>query len=386
MKLPFRIPALLALLTSILVPAAHAQKPLITAYVFPQNSALQPGQIDPQRITRINYAFANIEDGKLVAGFPTDPANFAMLDGLRKDNSALTILVSVGGWLWSGQFSSVALTPQSRLRFIQSAVEFITRYHLDGLDVDWEYPGEPGAGHAFRSEDKQNFTLLLKELREAFDAEAHKNGRKLYLTIAAGASSDFLSHTEMSVVQRHIDTVNLMAYDFYISGSEPVTGHNAPLYTNPADPQKESADASLRAFEAAGVPAPKLVLGVPFYGQAWSDVPEKAHGLYQPGKQTRNAFTPFSLIESSMLDHGFTRYWDPVSKVPWLYNAQQRTFVSYEDPESLKLKCDYVLNHHLAGIMFWHYADDSSGKLLGAIDEKLRTTAGAQPTAVTKHP
>jgi len=346
------------------------QAPLVIAYVFPQYATLQPGQIDAHAVTRINYAFANIQDGRMVAGYPNDAANLTLLAGLRKDNPSLTILVSVGGWLWSGQFSDAALTEQSRQRFIQSAVDFINLYHLDGLDIDWEYPGMPGAGHPFRTEDGQNFTILLKELRSQFDKEA-KNGRRLYLTIAAGASDDYLAHTPMAEAQRYLDTVNLMAYDYYEPGAGPITGHHAPLYTNPADPIKVSADASVRVFESAGVPAHKLILGVPFYGHMWGDVADRDHGLYQPGKPVPNAYAPFSLIDSGPLNQGFTRYWDAVSSVPWLYSAEKQIFVSYEDVQSLTAKCRYIRAQKLGGVMFWSYSNDSDGKLLKTLDTEL---------------
>lgn len=350
-------------------PATHG--PQVIAYVFSPGAVLQPNQIDPHSVTRINYAFANIQDGRVVLGHPYDSANLALLTSLRKENPSLTILISVGGWLWSGGFSDAALTEQSREHFIQSAVDFIGLYDLDGLDIDWEYPGLPGAGHAFRSADGQNFTILLKELRGKFDSAATKTGRRLLLTIAAGAEDDYLAHMEMAESQKYLDTVNLMAYDYYEPGSGSMTGHHAPLFTNPGDPLKVSADTSVRAFEKAGVPAQKLVLGVPFYGHMWGEVADRNHGLYQPGKPIPNAYAPFSLIDSSMLNQGFTRYWDSVSSVPYLYSPEKQVFVSYEDVESVSAKCRYVLVKKLGGMMFWSYSNDSEGKLLKAIDGVL---------------
>ena len=127
-----------------------AARPVVAAYVFAENRALTPGEIDAKKLTRVNYAFANIAEGRIVEGAPTDAANLAALTALKKDNPQLTVLVSVGGWLWSGRFSDAALTPASRAVFIDSVEAFITRYHLDGLDVDWEYPGMSGAGNTFR--------------------------------------------------------------------------------------------------------------------------------------------------------------------------------------------------------------------------------------------
>ncbi len=295
--------------------------------------------------------------------------NFAVLLALKRKNPALTVLVSVGGWLWSDKFSDMALTRESRKLFIESAVEFLERYQLDGLDIDWEYPGMPGAGHTFRPEDKQNYTLLLKELRKRFNHEEKRLHRRLFLTIATGASSQFLAHTEMDQVQKYVDTVNLMAYDYYEPTDDKVTGHHAPLFTNPADPKHISADQSVREYEQAGVPAAKLVLGVPFYGHVWGEVPDQNHGLFQPGKEVPNYYAPYNDISGAWLNQGFTRYWDDVASVPYLYNPAKQIFVSYEDPQSLALKCKYVLEHKLAGVMFWEYWSDSSGALLGAIDD-----------------
>jgi chitinase len=349
--------------------------PIVLAYVFPQANVLQPGQIDALSLTRINYAFANIADGRMVTGFANDAANFAYLTGLRKTNPSLKIFVSVGGWLWSTNFSDVCLTESSRQRFIESVIVFLTLYELDGLDIDWEYPGLPGAGHPFRNEDKQNFTTLLKELHKRFDQDAKKTGRPLLLTIAAGASDEYIAHTEMEKVQKYVDTVNLMGYDYYEPDSDAITGNHAPLFTDPADPKKISVDASVRAFEQAGVPAEKILLGAPFYGHVWGNVAAQNNGLFQPGKKIPSAYAPFSAIESTMLNNGFVRYWDSMASVPYLYNPDKQIFVSYEDPQSLAAKGAYVLNHKLGGIMFWDYSGDPSGKLLSAINLSLRSSS-----------
>jgi chitinase len=350
-----------------------AARPVVAAYVFAENRALTPGEIDAKKLTRVNYAFANIAEGRIVEGASTDAANLAALTALKKDNPQLTVLVSVGGWLWSGRFSDAALTPASRAVFIDSVEAFITRYHLDGLDVDWEYPGMSGAGNTFRPEDKQTYTLLLKDLRHRFDRMAGELHRPLYLTIAAGASSEFLEHTEMSVVAEYVDTVNLMAYDYYEPENGKPTGNHAPLFTDPADPKAVSADRSVREFQKAGVAARKLVLGVPFYGHVWGQVPATNHGLFQPGQPVPNVYANYAAIESTMLGHGYSRYWDAAASVPFLYNAEKQIFVSYEDPESLTAKCKYVKKQHLKGVMFWDYEGDPSGVLLDAIDTALKS-------------
>jgi chitinase len=349
-----------------------AAEPVVAAYVFAGGRVLTPGEIDAKKLTRVNYAFANIAQGRMVEGAPADAVNLAALSALKKDNPHLTVLVSVGGWTWSGGFSDAALTPASRSVFIDSVEAFITRYHLDGLDVDWEYPGMSGAGNTFRPEDKQTYTLLLKALRCRFDTMAGTLHRPLYLTIAAGASSEFLEHTEMSEVAKYVDTVNLMAYDYYEPEAGKPTGNHAPLFIDPADPKAVSADRSVREFEQAGVAARKVVLGVPFYGHVWGQVPATNQGLFQPGQPVPNAYATYAAIVSTMLGQGYTRHWDAAASVPYLYNADKQIFVSYEDPESLAAKCKYVKKQHLKGVMFWDYESDPSGALLDAVDSGLK--------------
>ena len=169
----------------------------------------------------------------------------------------------------------------------------------------------------------------------------------------------------------------MMAYDYYEPDSDAMTGHHAPLYTNPADPKKISDDSSIQMYEKAGVPAEKIVLGVPFYGHVWGQVPATNHGLYQPGKEIPHGYASYGKGPDEMLKNGFTRYWDSAASAPYLYNADKQIFVSYDDPESLALKCKYVLSHHLRGIMFWDYEGDSTGALLNAVNAGLGKSSSA---------
>lgn len=360
-------------------PAAPPGDRVIIAYLFPQERVIHPAEIAAEKLTHINYAFADIKGGKVVEGFSHDAENFKVLAGLRKKHPHLRILVSVGGWTWSGAFSDMALTPKSRLLFVESAVDFVRRHDLDGFDVDWEYPGLPGNGNVHRPEDRANFTALMAELRAALDAQAKKTSRRYLLTFAAGASAEFLANTEMDTVQASVDFVNLMTYDFREAGGDPLAGHHANLFQQQSDPKKVSADRAVREFLAAGVPSEKLVLVVPFYGRAWGEVEAKDNGLYQPGKALAEPLdTKYPSLAGLVGKGGWVREWDDVAQAPFLWNADKRTFVSYEDPESLRRKCRYVREMGLAGVMFWEYTVDSTGQLLGTLFTELRARAGAK--------
>src|SRR6267154_441453 len=381
MTITLRIPSAVLLLCLAFSPLSFARVPpkkAVVAYVFVKDAVLGPNDVAAGSLTRVNYAFANIEHGKIVEGFAHDRENFQVLHDLKQVNPELQIVVSVGGWTWSGAFSDMVLTAVSRKKFIDSAVQFVRDHQLDGLDVDWEYPGFIGNGNVFRPQDKQNYTLFLKELRSRFDIEGKRLGRHLVTSIAVGASAEFISNTEMSQVQRYLDSVNLMSYDYYESSSDATTGHHAPLYTNPTDPKHVSADASVKLFEQAGVPAHKLILGVPFYGRAWADVGDTNHGLYQPGKKA-TVWATYHDIAGTFLSSGFVRYWDSAASAPYLYDPATRMFVSYEDPESIAAKCQYDLKEDLGGIMFWDYLSDTADHaLLNSINRGLARKPGGK--------
>jgi chitinase len=268
----------------------------------------------------------------------------------------------------------MAITRKGRRRFVDSATRLLLRHDLDGLDIDWEYPGLPGYGNPHRPEDKASFTALMAELRARLDREGAKRGRRYLLTFAAGAFPDFLAHTEMDKVQASVDFVNLMTYDFREAEAEPLAGHHANLYAHPADARQLSADRAVRDFLAAGVPPGKLVLGVPFYGRPWGEVEAKDRGLYQPGKPLAERMDT-SYTGLAGLPAGYERVWDDVAQAPFLWNAEKRVFISYEDAESLRRKCGYVREHGLAGVMFWEYYADRTGALLGTLFAELRGRA-----------
>jgi chitinase len=345
----------------------------IIGYIYSPNRPLIADNVAAEKLTHINYAFANIKDGLMVEGFAGDAENYRILNGLKERNPKLKILVSVGGWTWSGGFSDMALTPQSRKRFIDSAVAFLERHKLDGLDVDWEYPGQKGLNNTNRPGDKGNCTALMAEARAALDAAGKAAGKRYLLTMATGANDAWIEHTEMDKLQASLDFVNIMTYD--MAGDwNPTTAHHASLFTNPANSAGGSCARSADRFQAAGVPAKKIVLGTPFYGKTWGEVPPAENGLHQPGKRlTERLSANFRDIKTNLEGKGgFVRYWDDAAKAPFLYNAEKRIFITYEDEESIDLKARYVKERGLGGIMFWEYNGDYEGRLLDAINRVMR--------------
>jgi chitinase len=355
----------------------------------------QVKDIDSSKVTHINYAFANIQDGEIVLGDPWADVqkpfggdevslikgNFGQLIQLKKSHPNFKTIISVGGWSWSGNFSDAALTPESRSKFAKSAVQFLRDYQFDGVDLDWEYPVSGGLDtNITRPADKQNYTLLLKRIREEFNKAGKVDGKHYLLTIAAGASSSFVANTELSEIAKIVEWVNLMAYDFHGSW-ENVSGHDAPLYEDPKAPETSKGlndDSAVKSYLLAGVPSDKIVLGIPFYGKGWTGCTNVARGEYQtcmsPSKEGtwEPATFDYTDIENNYLNkNGFQSFWNGKTKVPFLYNKKTGTFITYENEKSIGYKADYIKSNQLGGAMIWEISGDRNLTLLNRLSSSL---------------
>ena len=365
--------------------------PAWATYESENVKAFEVSNIPGNKVTHINYAFANVAGGKCVLGdsyADTDKAfagdtmgsgalrgNFNQLIKLRNANPRLKTLISVGGWSWSGNFSAVAASISSRKAFAASCVKFMKQYKFDGIDIDWEYPVSGGL-QSGSPKDKPNFTLLLKELRLQMDASERNDKREYFLSIAASASKSIINNIEVKVVGNTVDWINLMTYDYH-GGWEAVTGHNSPMGQGSMDPATKglTVKGTLNTYLCAGVPASKLILGVPFYGRGWQSVAKANGGLFQSGTGADIGTRELGIFEYSDIKANYLptmkRYWDSDAQVPYLYDGARGLFISYDDPQSIKIKANYVNSMGLGGAMFWEASNDSDGELLGVLYSTL---------------
>lgn len=327
--------------------------------------------ISASKVDVINYAFGTLDDhARIVLRSPHAESSLARLVGLRRENPALKVMLSVGGW-GAGHFSEAALTDASRRQFAEDAAGLIERHDLDGVDVDWEYPTLAGGGISHRPEDKRNFSLLLETVRHRLDQLGKQHGGRHYFLTIAAADGEFVAGIELARAARSLDWFNLMAYDFHNSLT-PTTGHHAGLYPSKIDPPGDRAAAkAVRQYLDAGVPAGKLVLGVPFYGRAFADVVPEHDGLQQAYGKFFGAPSWRELVADYIGQHGYVRHWDEQAQVPFLWNAKTRTFVSYEDPQSLRIKTAFIRDRHLGGAMYWEQSLDQNDELLDVLDSGL---------------
>ncbi len=335
--------------------------------------------IDVSGITHINYAFGNIRDGEAVFdttkidGKMLTPDDIEKLNSLKSKNPKLKVLVSIGGWSWSGGFSDAALTEDSRTRFAKSCAKFVKDFNLDGIDLDWEYPNQTGAGNIHRPEDIKNFTLMLKAVREELDKMAGEEGRNKHylLSIATGADQAYVDNTELGKLDEYLDFLNIMTYDFY-NGLHTVNGHHSNLYSS-AHPELDmnSVVNAVDIHTEAGFPAEKMNLGIPFYGRIWKGVKADRDQILFNEAETVGMGIDYVDFYQNINANGYTRYWDEQAKAPYLWNAEKKEFISYEDEESIAAKIKYLKKRGLAGVMFWEYSADHEKTLLNAVLSNL---------------
>lgn len=338
------------------------QKNLVIGYIETQNLVLLRDR-DIQCLDVINLAFAAVKDH----GVTWDPMGHSdILKRAKVLNPDLKIVLSIGGW-GCGGFSEAASTKEGREVFAASAAALMKEYNLDGLDIDWEYPCVGIAGIACSDNDKENFTLLIKRLREELDVITD---RVCTLSIAAGGDSYYLRCTQMDQIVQYLDYVMLMTYDLR-GGFSVQTGHHTNLYTSNADLSAASTDNAVRIFEQAGVAKEKLVIGAAFYSRIWEGVPDRNRGLVQMAETTGGYGPDYGVLVKDYIDkNGYTRYWDEEAKAPYLFNG--RSFISYDDKESIQYKINYIKDRKLAGIMFWEYSQDGTHTLIPLMAEKLK--------------
>jgi chitinase len=353
-------------------------------------------------LTHINYAFGVIspQENKCVLGDPVADVQkfyganesfdhkpdlkdalhgaFGQFLKLKQQYPHLKVLISIGGWNGSARFSDVALTEETRQHFVASCIAlYFQKYPgvFDGVDIDWEYPVSGGA-QAGRPEDKHNFTLLLSEFRRQLDLQGQADGKQYLLTIAAPAGPGVYANLELDQIHKVLNWINLMTYDFH-GAWDKSTNFNSPLFKSSTDPSTDpvvrnqfNVDATVQGYLAAGVPSQKLVIGVPFYGRGWQGVADINHGLYQqatgaaPGRFEPGVFT-YSEIKNNYLPT-YQQYWQEQAKVPWIYDPAKGIMITYENPQSVALKAEYVNSNHLSGMMFWELSNDGAELLTAA--------------------
>lgn len=316
-----------------------------------------------QKLTHLIYSFLHLQNDTLTFWNEQQRNTVMQLADLKKQYPHLKIMVSVGGWGGCAPCSALFASAEQRNTFAGTAVDLLKEYHLDGLDLDWEYPAIEGyPGHLYSSSDRENFTALVKTLRQ-------KMGTEYLLSFAAGGFTKYLEQSvEWDAVMPQVDFVNLMTYDL-VGGYSTVTGHHTPL--KDYRPEQQSIQKCVEWLLQHNVKNEQLIIGAAFYARVWEKVIPDNNGLYNSGTfKQMVAYKNFTTYFSDSL--GFKNYRDKKAKAPYRYSELQQQFATFDDKKSVSAKAKFVRRKKLGGIMFWELLEDkTSGGLLDTIYKKL---------------
>lgn len=305
-----------------------APEPVVLAYVTAWSNIMP----DPAYVTHINYAFGHVND--LFDGVRIDnEERLRSIVRLKEQKPSLKVMLSIGGW-GSGRFSEMASDQTRRLAFAADCQRIVEQFSLDGIDLDWEYPTSSDSGISSSPDDTDNFTLLMRDIREAIGSE------KL-LTFASAVNAHYV---DFKAVDPYVDFVNIMTYDM---GNPPY--HHAALHQSPLV-RNLSADEAVEAHILAGIPAERLTLGIPFYGRGGGELP--------------NFIDYREIIELT----DYQTQWDEEAMVPYLTDGDGQFVCTFETARSIALKCLFLKEKGMLGAMYWDYnGDDAEGTLRKAV-------------------
>jgi chitinase len=365
-------------------PTASAQPKEIIGY-FPswkwnsRANLVSAERIPFDKLTTVNYAFfVPLPNGEIV-GKDTVGDRLYLRSGSGHRLTDLAhrhgtkVLLSIGGWEGSDNFPAIAASASRRAVFAKSCMAALAEFDFDGLDIDWEYPGY--ADHQGTPNDKHNFTLLLRALRDSLDERGQNTGKTYLLTAALPAGTSMVANIALDTVSMLLDRLNIMTYDFH-GPWDSVSDHNSPLYPSKYADSTLCVDAAFRLYRTTyGVPSAKINLGVPFYGHTFTHC-TALQSTHRGADTTHFSAAGTFYYDIFRLRKSFTRYWDDQAKVPYLISPAWELFVSYDDEESVRAKAQYVLDHNACGVIAWEitgdFLEDGSTPLLDAIGGVLR--------------
>ncbi len=325
----------------------------VTAYypVWNQTGALTPDKIDYSAITHLVHfaivprADGTIEDtihGTMNAITPAQSQDVVS----RAHKAGDKVLICLGG-AGTGPLISPVIAPARRGVFVKNLVAFVQQRGYDGVDVDME-PILPA--------DEDNFVAFIKDLRVALKA-ANPN----YLLTFPASGEPGSQPKLCALLKDDFDQINIQTYDLSGTWDGFKTWYNGSLYGSGKTLMTDtrpfpSASEKVGLYEAAGVPAAKLGLGIAFYGYLWN-------GATGPGQSVQGVKTE-TVGYTDIMDKYFqpgAYHWDATAHAPYLSlggPGAAGKFISYDDARLTGEKVTYARTHGLGGVIIWQLGSE----------------------------
>ena len=285
---------------------------------------------------------------------------------LRKEKSMRFVLSIAGG----AENFAKACANGGYTTVAKNIVDIVVQYNMDGVDIDWEFPTDPT--------EAQNMVQLCKNVRTRLKLLEDGTGTP-YLVTAAIPSHMSYQKFDLAALNEVLDYINMMSYDMNLEGR---ASHLCPLHKSKYDSGQYGVSLGLEWFTKAGVDLKKIIIGAAFYGKSYTVTGSEGswEALGYPGiglsaelkalEYSSGTVTYKWLARNRLSNKEYKRYFDPIAQVPYLYNAETKEFITYEDEESLIAKVDYAYENGL-GIMFWEYGYDYENVLTDAICNRM---------------
>ncbi len=306
-----------------------------------------PLNVDPYLLDFVIYSFALINQDGTFSVY--SKMHLEQLSNLKNFKPDLKVIMAIGGWAADG-FSDAALTPKSRFAFAREAQKWVKEYNLDGIDLDWEYPGSSASGIKSRPEDTANFTLLIEALRMVL-------GESAWISVAGIADRNYIRNVEIAKIAPYINYFNVMTYDF-TAGNIDESGnlHQANLYSSELSFSNISVDLYINNLVQAGMPPEKILVGLAFYGRRGA------------------TFTKtYDEIKSNYINkNGYTIRWDNKAKAPYIVDQEGNFFLSFDNELSIYYKGQYVIENCLGGLFSWQSNYDQANMLSLAMSYAIK--------------
>ncbi|MDR2008692.1 MAG: glycoside hydrolase family 18 protein [Alphaproteobacteria bacterium] len=332
--------------------------------------------IDAAKLTILKYSFLEINNNEVILGKGSSKYSFLenlqKVQAIKQENPNLQLIVSVGGWGVDG-FSQAASTQKSREIFARSVANFLSEYNFDGVDIDWEFP-LTGAGGviAYSPNDRENFVLLIEEIRNQLSILGFQTNKYYTISVAVGIGVSSLKGVDFKAMEQYVDYFGVMSYNLVGTFSNK-TGSHVALYKGESS---WSIDDGLNLILSSGINPNKLILGIAFYGRPLGEVEGNTKtGLYQDfkGNAGKNSASYGYIKENYLKNADFKVFFDKKTKATYAYNKNERIFVSYHDPKSIRELMKYMKNKKMGGVLIWEITqDDKSHTLLNTINNEVK--------------